>query len=241
MLSLRFFPDDLVDDALAALQFLQGRKDVDPKQIGFWGSSEGGMVATQVAARSKAVAFAIDSSGFMGPLWQTLLYQAGAILQSNGRSQADIEQTMNSPACGMDVARTGTGYDAFLTRRQEIMDSAKPWMLSYTSRAFTSLEQMRWAWDHILAFSPLPALKNVTCPVLGMFGQADYLTEVDEALALRWPGAWRRAATRIVHRQDFRRPPSHSLMQAPSRPGHGPRVFNTPAEWLTFLAYNVKG
>ena len=51
-LSARYYPDDLVDDALAALRFLQGRAEVDRKQIGFWGSSEGGMLATQVAARS---------------------------------------------------------------------------------------------------------------------------------------------------------------------------------------------
>jgi pimeloyl-ACP methyl ester carboxylesterase len=226
----RHFPDDLVGDALAAFEFLQGRNDVDPKQIGFWGSSEGGMVATQVAARQRAVAFAIDSSGFMGPLWQTLLYQAGAILRANGRSQADVEQTMEFTRLWMDVARTGNGYDAFLTRRQEIIDGGKLWMLSYTSRDFTSLEQMRWAWDHILAFSPLPALKNVTCPVLGIFGQADYLTEVDEAsramhLALS-EGGNKDITVRIFPNA------SHSLMQTPSRIGMAPGVFETLRQWL---------
>jgi hypothetical protein len=33
-----------------------------------WGSSEGGMLTTQVAAKDKRIAFAINSSGFMGPL-----------------------------------------------------------------------------------------------------------------------------------------------------------------------------
>ena len=83
-LSTRYYPDDLVEDALAALSFLQARAEVDRKQIGFWGSSEGGMLATQVAARSTEVAFAIDSSGFMGPLWETLLYQAGALARGQG-------------------------------------------------------------------------------------------------------------------------------------------------------------
>ncbi len=231
LLSPRFYPDDLTDDALAALAFLQQRQDVDPKRIGLWGSSEGGMVATQAAARSKAVAFAIDSSGFMGPLWQTLLYQAGAILKTNGRSPADIAETMAYTRMWMDVARTGNGYDAFLRRRQEIIDSARPWMLSYTSRAFTSLEQMRWAWDHILAFSPLPALKTVTCPVLGLFGQADPLTEVDEAArALR--AALAQSGNRDVTVRIFP-DAGHSLMQTPSRVGMAPGVFDALAEWLT--------
>lgn len=229
-LSPRYYPDDLVDDALAALQFLQGRKEVDSKRIGFWGSSEGGMVATQVAARSRAVAFAIDSSGFMGPLWQTLLYQAGAILKTNGRSQADVEEVMAFTRLWMDVARTGNGYAVFLGRRQEILDSGKPWLLSYTSRSFTSLEQMRWAWDHILVFSPLPALKNVTCPVLGLFGEADHLTEVAEASrAMRTPlveGGNRNVTVKIFPNA------GHSLMETPSRVGIAPGVFDTLRQWL---------
>jgi pimeloyl-ACP methyl ester carboxylesterase len=228
-LSPRYYPDDLIDDALAALQFLQGRKQVDQKRIGFWGSSEGGMVATQVAARSK-VAFAIDSSGFMGPLWQTLLYQAGAILKTNGRPQADIEQVMAFTRLWMDVARTGNGYSEFLSRRQEIIDSGKPWLLSYTSRDFTSLAQMRWAWDHILAFSPLPALRNVTCPVLGLFGEADHLTEVSKASsAMRT--ALAEGGNGDVTVKIFPNA-GHSLMETPSRIGIAPGVFDTLRQWL---------
>jgi uncharacterized protein len=47
-----FYPDDLADDALAALRFLRQREDIDSRNIGFWGSSEGGMLATYVASRS---------------------------------------------------------------------------------------------------------------------------------------------------------------------------------------------
>jgi hypothetical protein len=46
------YPDELAGDALAAMRFLQERDDIDPKRIGFWGSSEGGMLTTQVAASS---------------------------------------------------------------------------------------------------------------------------------------------------------------------------------------------
>jgi uncharacterized protein len=229
-LSPRYYPDDLADDALAALQFLQGRQEVDPRRTGFWGSSEGGMVATQVAARSKAVAFAIDSSGFMGPLWQTLLYQAGAIQRSNGRSEADVEQTMAFTRLWMEVARTGNGYAGFQSRRQEIIDSGRPWLLSYTSRAFTSLAQMRWAWDHILAFSPIPALSKVTCPVLGLFGEADPLTEVSEA-ARAMRTALAAGGNRDVTVKIFPNA-GHSLMETPSRVGIAPGVFDTLRQWL---------
>lgn len=37
-----FYPDGLADDARAALRYLRSRNDIDSRQIGLWGSSEGG-------------------------------------------------------------------------------------------------------------------------------------------------------------------------------------------------------
>lgn len=229
-LSPRYYPDDLADDALAALRFLQGRAEVDRKQIGFWGSSEGGMLATQVAARSNDVAFAIDSSGFMGPLWETLLYQAGALAKGRGSPQTDVDETMAFTRLWMEVARTGNGYDEFLKRRQAIIASGKPELLSYESSAFTSLEQMRWVWTHILAFSPLPELRRVTCPVLGVWGEADPLTDAPKA-ASAMREALSKAGNKDVTVKIFPQA-GHSLMETPSRKGMAPGVFDALRQWL---------
>jgi pimeloyl-ACP methyl ester carboxylesterase len=229
-LSTRYYPDDLVEDALAALSFLQGRADVDRKRIGFWGSSEGGTLATQVAARSTDVAFAIDSSGFMGPLWETLLYQAGALARGRAAAQRDVDETIAFTRLWMDVARTGQGYEEFLKRRQTIIDSGKPALLSYESGAFTSLEQMRWVWEHILAFSPLPALRHVTCPVLGVWGEADPLTDAPKA-ASAMREALSKGGNRDVTVKIFPHA-GHSLMETPSRKGMAPGVFAFLRQWL---------
>ena len=61
-----FYPDDLANDALAALRFLQQRKDIDPRRIGFSGLERSGMLATYVASRSQDVAFAINFFGLHG-------------------------------------------------------------------------------------------------------------------------------------------------------------------------------
>ncbi|MGE3520311.1 MAG: alpha/beta hydrolase family protein [Vicinamibacterales bacterium] len=229
-LSPRFYPDDLADDAVAALRFLQARPEIDRAQIGFWGSSEGGMLATQVAARSEDVAFAVDSSGFMGPLWETLLYQAGALAKGRGASQVEVDETMTFTRLWMDVARTGTGYDEFVARRQAIIASDKRALLSYESAAFTSLEQMRWVWTHILAFNPLPELARVTCPVLGVWGEADPLTDAPNA-ARSMLAAFSASGNKDVTVKIFPQA-GHSLMQMPSRTGMAPGVFVYLREWL---------
>jgi pimeloyl-ACP methyl ester carboxylesterase len=130
----------------------------------------------------------------------------------------------------MEVARTGRGYEDFLKARQAIITSGKPELLSYTSADFTSLAQMRWAWEHILSFSPLPALGRVRCPVLGVWGEADPLTDAPRAArALR--EALSRGGNRDVTVKIFPQA-GHSLMETPSRKGMAPGVFDFLRQWV---------
>jgi hypothetical protein len=223
------FPDELAGDALAALRFLQQRTDIDPKRIGFWGSSEGGMLTTQVAARSQDVAFAINSSGFMEPLWQTLEYQVGAIRRKLGSAPAVIEKEQAFVALWLRVARTGEGWNEFRAAEAELARSGNPWL--FQSRGpFSSVEQLRWDWEHILSFDPLPALAKVRCPVLGVFGEADILTP-----ATRTSENMRRVLTQAGH-EDFRLEvfprAGHSLSEVPEGKRMAPGVFETLRSWL---------
>jgi dienelactone hydrolase len=49
----------LADDALAGLDLLMSRSDVDPDRVGIWGLSEGAWVASLAASRSDAVDFVV--------------------------------------------------------------------------------------------------------------------------------------------------------------------------------------
>lgn len=224
-----FYPDELAKDALAALRFLRQRDDIDSRKIGLWGSSEGGMLATYVASRSKDVAFAINSSGFMEPLWKTLHWQVGAILRAAGTSAADIEKQQAFVDLWMRVARTGQGWKEFKTREKEIVESDGSWI--FQSRGpFTSVDQLRWDWDHILTFDPLSALGEVTCPVLGVFGELDTATP-----AHRTAENMRRVLTRAGHK-DFTIKifpnAGHSLSELPAKSRMAPGVFQTLRSWL---------
>lgn len=53
----------LANDALAGLQALRSRADVDPARTGLWGVSEGGWVAPLAASRSADVAFVVTVGG----------------------------------------------------------------------------------------------------------------------------------------------------------------------------------
>ena len=224
------YPDELADDALAAMRTLLQRKDIDHDKIGFWGSSEGGMLATQVASRSPQVAFVINSSGFMEPLWQILRYQAEAIPRSKGASPTVVDKEVAFVALWLDVARTGKHWEDFQKSQQQLIDAGDSWI--FQSRGpFTSLEQLRWDWDHILTFDPMPALAKVQCPILGVFGELDPLTP-----AKRTTENMRKAFTEAGHK-DFTLKifpqAGHSLSELPEKNRMAPGVFETLRTWLS--------
>jgi pimeloyl-ACP methyl ester carboxylesterase len=187
------------------------------------------MLATYVASRSKEVAFAINSSGFMEPLWQTLHWQVGAILGAAGKPAADIEKEQAFVDLWLRVARTGQGWEEFKNRENEMVASNGSWI--FQSRGpFTSLDQLRWDWDHVLTFDPLPALGRVTCPVLGVFGELDTATP-----AKRTAENMRRVLTQAGH-TDFTIKvfpnAGHSLSELPSKSRMAPGLFETLRSWL---------
>ena len=223
------YPDELVADAMAAIRILQQHEEIDSTKIGFWGSSEGGMLAMQVAARSQQVAFAINSSGFMEPLWQTLRYQAEAIPRSQGATSTQIDKEAAFVDLWLDVARTGKHWENFERAQKELNDAGHSWI--FQSRGpFTSLDQLRWDWDHILTFDPLTALAKVHCPVLGVFGELDPYTP-----AQRTKENMQRVLANAGHK-DFTLKifpkAGHSLSVLPEKNRMAPGVFGTLRTWL---------
>jgi uncharacterized protein len=222
------YPTGILADAVAAFRYLGTRSEVDATRIGFWGSSEGGMLATQAAAQIPEAAFAINSSGFMGPLWQTTLYQAAAYPRRAAASEADISEYVAFTQKWLDVARTGDGWSEFVARRDE-MRSKNPRALFWSSNEFASVEEMRWYWDHVLSFNPLPALATIKAPVLGVFGEVDVSTE--SPVAAENLRRTLEAAGNLDVTVKIFSSANHSL-NVPSGAGMAPGVFETLRAWL---------
>ena len=55
--------EDFATDALAGVEYLKTRKEVDAEQIGLIGHSEGGLIAPMVAVKSNDVAFIVLMAG----------------------------------------------------------------------------------------------------------------------------------------------------------------------------------
>jgi hypothetical protein len=121
----------------------------------------------------------------------------------------------------MTVARTGEGYLQFISKREKARRQFGPTIMTWSSGQFSSLEQMHWDWDHILAFNSVPALSRVRCPVLGVFGEQDPLTDARDA-SRALSGSANTDLTVMVFPNA-----GHSLAELPSASRMAPGVFET--------------
>ncbi len=68
-----------------------------------------------------------------------------------------------------DVARTGEGWPRLQTLMEGAADTA--W-LTYTNPP-ASLASLRWHWDHVFGYDPLPVLQRLDVPMLVLYGELD--------------------------------------------------------------------
>jgi dipeptidyl aminopeptidase/acylaminoacyl peptidase len=137
---------ELAGDALAAVHLLAARPEIDPQRVGLWGCSEGGWVAPLAAARSTEVRFlvAISAPG-MSPAQQEH-YRRRLIIEASSASQITRSRRMATVHLMFGLLR-------------HTPKRMWPGMVGYFSRT--------------MDFDPLPTWKQVTQPVLLIFGAAD--------------------------------------------------------------------
>jgi pimeloyl-ACP methyl ester carboxylesterase len=171
--------NDFAADALAGIQFLQSRSEIDPKRAGLYGRSHGGMVVPLAASLSKEVAFIINVSGAGVSPHQQMTYQMAEQMRRDGFSPADVADAVAYINQKWDVARRGgEGWDALQAATDAARD--KKWLAR--AQPATKLDDIVPSWKMQMGYDPLPALEGVTCPVLAVFGEFDVSTPVQQTI-----------------------------------------------------------
>lgn len=105
---------ELATDALAAVEALRARPEVDPAKVGIWGLSEGGWVAPLAASRSSDVAFVIVVGGnAMTPIRQQLWNETSTLRRVGVRGSLIDHGKRNFARLGADAGLFAEAfYDA---------------------------------------------------------------------------------------------------------------------------------
>ncbi|MAO48301.1 MAG: hypothetical protein CL527_06235 [Aequorivita sp.] len=183
---------DFAEDVVAAITYLEGRKEIDPKKIGLIGHSEGGVIAPMVASENKNVAFIVSMAGVMIPGSELLLLQKQLQLRSMGSSDSFISKEIEFDKGIMSTVTTSP------------VDSLKYNLEKYTSDFFKEhpnfpsehgmteayyktliVESYSSPWlSNFIRYDPINALENVDCPFLALNGEKDLQVPAKENLGV---------------------------------------------------------
>jgi pimeloyl-ACP methyl ester carboxylesterase len=201
--------NDLAGDALAALDFLKSRNDIEHKEIGVFGVSQGGWIGPLVASQAKDIAFVISVSGpAVTPAEETLDYMQSE-LRINGTPPNEIEEAVSLTKLAYSYAQSGEGWDSYISAREKLTN--KPW-LPYIGVPATP-DDPEWTFMRLIYFyDPEPALKELRCPTLALFGGRD-LNVLPEKNRAKWESALREAGNHDYTLLVFPNG-NHALMEA---------------------------
>lgn len=183
---------DFATDALAAVKYLQSRRDINPKQIGLCGYSEGGIVAPLAASQSDDVAFIILMSGSGHKGREVLLVQGELIARANKTPEDTIKKNLENARKIFDLIDKGEpienlkGIFADIAAEElAAMDEEKRKDISDPEKFLKSMQEKlmkpftRPWFLYFLTYDPLPALKKVKCPTLLLYGELDLVVPAE--------------------------------------------------------------
>jgi len=189
--------EDFASDVLAGLEYLKSRQEINPKQIGLIGHSEGGIIAPMVAVQSSDVAFIILMAG-TGLMGEEILYLQGElILRAEGASDEAIAKNRSLQEQMFTIVKEEKDNSVAEKRLRAILQDAMSEVSEEERKgAEATVEaQIQWVlspwFRHFLAYDPKPTLMKVKCPVLAINGEKDVqvpprenLAAIEEALKL---------------------------------------------------------
>jgi pimeloyl-ACP methyl ester carboxylesterase len=171
--------NDFAGDALAAVDFLATRPQIDRQQIGIFGNSAGGWVAAIVANRTKVpLAFIVTTVGPADSVRDQQIHVAEYSMRQSGINFSDAEYAAAREHMGLVeiFAYTGKGWEALRASTEKA--KATRW-----GRFVDLPETETYAdivWVRLNQYDPAADLKKIKVPFLAMYGGSDYVVPPEE-------------------------------------------------------------
>ncbi|MHC4325756.1 MAG: alpha/beta hydrolase family protein, partial [Planctomycetota bacterium] len=182
----QFTLQDVAEDALAAIGYLKTRNDINPDQIGLCGQSQGAIVAPLAASESANIAFIMCLAGIGMSGEESHIAQLISVEKANGASVEDIKGNVENMKQIIGLIRkqaneaeirpliTTMFKDLHVSESQksekETNENNEP--ANAHVDCVLSLYKSPW-FRFFIDYDPNPALEQVMCPALFLFGELD--------------------------------------------------------------------
>ena len=165
---------DFADDAQAGVAYLKGRGDINSRQIGLIGHSEGGLIAPMVAVRDPSTAFIVMMAGPGVDGADILMEQGRLMSKAMGLDDAHISQNADLRRQMITIVRSEKDpAKAAAKLRFVLAQTAKtqglPDDMMEAQISGINTDWFRFFFD----YDPSSTLRKVRCPVLAINGGLD--------------------------------------------------------------------
>ena len=173
---------DFAADAASAIAYLKTRKEINKKEIGMIGHSEGGLIAPMLAANSEDLNFIVllAGPGLRGD--KVLLQQQEYFAKASGVSETEIQRNRGINSVAFEIilnTKDNKKLEEDLTNYlKDVLQNDKqvvlPKGMDLDAYIANQINQIASPWmQYFLRYDPVPALEKVTCPVLALYGEKD--------------------------------------------------------------------
>lgn len=178
--------EDLANDAIAGVNFLKTRAEIDKQKIGVIGHSQGGWIAPLTATKSKNVAFVIASAASGVSPERQSIYHRASVIRESGFSEdvvkiaSDLREKLY--ITGRMLLENNPNADA---ERKKISSELEkyanaPWLEAAALPPNLDNDKPTRGGLQLLFFEPVPMWEKVNVPVLLVWGNKDTVVPVTE-------------------------------------------------------------
>jgi len=178
---------DFVEDIRSGVNYLKKHPQIDPKNIGLIGHSEGGIIAPILETTSTDIAFIVMLAGTGLPGEEILYLQGEALHKAMNMDEEFIETHRLMQSNIFEIVKSQIPESEKMVRCQEALNK-----LSQEQKSILGLDEetingqcavVSSKWLHFfLTYDPRPTLEKVTCPVLALIGEKDLQVPAKENL-----------------------------------------------------------
>ena len=171
---------DFSKDVEAGIEYLKARREIDKTKIGLIGHSEGGLIASMVAADSEDVAFVVLLAGPGVPGDKVILAQQKLIGSASGIDQATLAENEAINKGAFEIVKRPEDTTQLKVKLTEYLEQQQVPEKEISS----SVGQLISPWmRYFLQYDPATSLGKVKCPVLALNGSKDLQVSPKENLA----------------------------------------------------------
>lgn len=231
----------MAGDAIAQVEFLKHRRDIDRRYIGLFGVSRGGWAAPLAAAKSRDVAFVVMISGPGVSPNESNIYARSRELVAGGMSEDDARRLSEYNGTVWNYYG-GVGTYESAQAAYERVKGATGRMLEEVGKApYPPSALTNPAFDFFRrgTYDPEPALAGLRVPVLAAYGSQDQLIPVRKSFSILSKALLRNPRSKVVmiegagHGMRLQRGAGiHGTTDAQGTPEFAPDYWPTVIAWL---------